>query len=517
MSTWIKETDEAIYLMEGGNWISRVTKTPSKSNPKEQVLNIEGLRDWFTRSDFPQAMTVSIGTGSPEPQPVAPPPTEGGDDTGSGLLPEEGGGETTPEEGTPEQPPSSHKGMRIKTISDTYFKLQPKLGSELTDAQKVLVKNGSTFDIEYYIDVGNNHWQIELLNPTIGDQKTTSWFIYTPDTKLVSDMTLTVVSDTLFKLEPKLSTELSDTAKQFVANKTQFRLISHLPASGNHVKVELADTTLGPNKDTVWYVYNPDVKIEGKRQTLQVVSDTIFKAQPVSAGQLGESDKVFVKNGTIFEVSSYADPEKNHVKVSLQGAFLGPQNRNTWYAYLPDISILGTEMGNQPNDSNSNTGQPANPADRGIPLSFPGFSGTYYANDPILWETQYGERGHFTWAEALHVSSSGRYRKPANAGVVYGILRIAKVMEDIRKRYGGKPIQINSWYRDPATNAAVGGASQSRHLSGDAVDFVVPGVSCFDVYADLDRWWGNQGGLASSSVFTHIDTRGYRARWDYGY
>jgi uncharacterized protein YcbK (DUF882 family) len=90
-------------------------------------------------------------------------------------------------------------------------------------------------------------------------------------------------------------------------------------------------------------------------------------------------------------------------------------------------------------------------------------------------------------------------------------------MEDGRRRYGGVPIQVNSWYRDPATNAAVGGASQSRHMSGDAVDFVVPGKHPYDVYADLDAWWGNKGGLASSTVFTHIDTRGYNARWDYGY
>jgi uncharacterized protein YcbK (DUF882 family) len=74
---------------------------------------------------------------------------------------------------------------------------------------------------------------------------------------------------------------------------------------------------------------------------------------------------------------------------------------------------------------------------------------------------------------------------------------------------------ITSWYRDPATNAAVNGASQSRHLLGDGVDFVVSGRHPYDVYADLDSWWGNQGGLASSRSFTHMDARGYRARWNY--
>lgn len=74
MGTWIKETDIAIYLMQGGYWISRITKYPSNSNPKEQVVNIGSIKTWFLRSDYPRAMTVSIGTGAPEPQPMPPPP-----------------------------------------------------------------------------------------------------------------------------------------------------------------------------------------------------------------------------------------------------------------------------------------------------------------------------------------------------------------------------------------------------------------------------------------------------------
>ncbi|MBE9160138.1 lysozyme [Nodosilinea sp. LEGE 06152] len=74
MGTWIKETDIAIYLMQGGYWISRITKYPSSNNPKEQVVNIGSVKSWFSRSDYPRAMTVSIGTGAPEPQPMPPPP-----------------------------------------------------------------------------------------------------------------------------------------------------------------------------------------------------------------------------------------------------------------------------------------------------------------------------------------------------------------------------------------------------------------------------------------------------------
>ena len=57
----------------------------------------------------------------------------------------------------------------------------------------------------------------------------------------------------------------------------------------------------------------------------------------------------------------------------------------------------------------------------------------------------------------------------------------------------------------------------SRHLVGDATDFVVSGYHPYDIFDKLDRWWGSRGGLASSTVFTHIDVRGFRARWDYGF
>lgn len=44
------------------------------------------------------------------------------------------------------------------------------------------------------------------------------------------------------------------------------------------------------------------------------------------------------------------------------------------------------------------------------------------------------------------------------------------VLEDLRRRSGGRPLTIVSGYRSPATNAAVGGAADSRHMHGDAAD-----------------------------------------------
>ncbi|MEL6398144.1 MAG: lysozyme [Cyanobacteria bacterium P01_A01_bin.70] len=89
MGTWIKETSKAIYLMEGGYWISKLSKYPSSTNPKEMVLNIAAIRSWFTRADYPRAMTVSLTTHSeppPKPAPPPPPPSSGTDHISSDGL-----------------------------------------------------------------------------------------------------------------------------------------------------------------------------------------------------------------------------------------------------------------------------------------------------------------------------------------------------------------------------------------------------------------------------------------------
>jgi hypothetical protein len=521
MGTWVKETDDFIYLMQGNSWISRIQKKPSPSNPKEKAMNVEGMRQWFDRADFPRAMTVSVGTGQPEP-------TQAGGGGSAAVIPTP----SKPDDGTSggntgDTIDSNYKGAKLRVKSSTFFKLQPKMASELTDAEKELVNSGSEFPVQYYIDVGKNHWQVTLLNPLPGTQNKT-WFVYIPDVALDINLSLTVVSDTLFKAEPKLSTQLTADQKVFVKNGTRYQLLDKQLTAGNHLEIELADATLGPKDDNKWFVYAPDVKVNGQRQILQVRGDTIFKAKPVQSSQLADGEKVLVKKGTIFLLNSYAYPEANHVRVSLEGAFLGPKNLTTWYAYAPDIAISGTEIGNNPKDSNP--GQPANPADRGIALTFPGIPGTYYSNDPILpnWDGK-GTRGHFTWAEALKFDANGNYRKPVSASaipcsaenVVYGVLKIAKALEEARlriaDRYGEKPLIVNSWYRDPATNKSVGGVYNSRHLAGDAVDFTVPGVPAGNIYALLFDWWYPRGGIASSwcQDFTHLDAGPTHRKWNY--
>ncbi|KPL28545.1 MAG: hypothetical protein AMJ72_02705 [Acidithiobacillales bacterium SM1_46] len=56
------------------------------------------------------------------------------------------------------------------------------------------------------------------------------------------------------------------------------------------------------------------------------------------------------------------------------------------------------------------------------------------------------------------------------------------VLEVIRESLG--PIYINSGYRGPTLNKAIGGAATSQHCKGEAADIEIPEVA----NADLARW-----------------------------
>ncbi|PZO21174.1 MAG: peptidase M15 family protein [Leptolyngbya foveolarum] len=402
--------------------------------------------------------------------------------------------------------------MKVKVVSDTLFKLSPKLSSQLSQSEKVFVKNGTEFEVISYTEAEGNHTRLVLANQTLGNNQRI-WYGYNPDIQIESSpVKLRVVSDTLFKERPALSSQLANDEKVFVKNKTEFDLQSYLPAAGNHVKIALANKFLGPNNRNTWYAYQPDVQISGSTIKLKVVSDTLFKLRPVLSSQLSASEKIFVKNGTQFELIESQLAEGNHVRVVLANTGLGDRSYKEWYAYAPDIVVEGNQSDNTPHQSGATpqsvpTSTPPVTSKPTGAFQLPGFNSTFYLSEPIV------PNGNFTWAEATKDGS----RIPVNRNVTYGIIRIARVMEEVRARLGDRPISINSWYRDPASNRAVGGALYSRHMSGDAIDFVVTGLHSYTVYDQLNSWWGSRGGLASSSIFTHIDARGYYARWSYGY
>jgi putative chitinase len=86
---------------------------------------------------------------------------------------------------------------------------------------------------------------------------------------------------------------------------------------------------------------------------------------------------------------------------------------------------------------------------------------------------------HFT-VEELTASPTARARGIANTPTPEHLANMKhvceKILEPVRAKFG-KPVQINSSYRSPALNKAVGGSATSQHVNGEAVDFEVPGIS----------------------------------------
>lgn len=60
------------------------------------------------------------------------------------------------------------------------------------------------------------------------------------------------------------------------------------------------------------------------------------------------------------------------------------------------------------------------------------------------------------------------------------------ILEPVRAHFG-KPIKINSGYRSPELNQAIGGSTTSQHSNGQAVDFEIDGIS----NAEVAEWITN--------------------------
>lgn len=83
---------------------------------------------------------------------------------------------------------------------------------------------------------------------------------------------------------------------------------------------------------------------------------------------------------------------------------------------------------------------------------------------------------HFWLAEVVTSQEAAR-RNIDNSvpqTLMSNVLRTAQGMEDIRKLLGS-PIFVSSWYRSKLLNSLIGGAANSQHTKGQAVDFVCPG------------------------------------------
>jgi len=77
-------------------------------------------------------------------------------------------------------------------------------------------------------------------------------------------------------------------------------------------------------------------------------------------------------------------------------------------------------------------------------------------------------------AERRDIDNTPNDEHLENAEFLFG-----NVVQKVRDNFG--PTTINSGYRGPELNEAVGGSSKSQHCHGQAADIEVPGVSNYEV------------------------------------
>ena len=75
-----------------------------------------------------------------------------------------------------------------------------------------------------------------------------------------------------------------------------------------------------------------------------------------------------------------------------------------------------------------------------------------------------------------------------------------------------RSIHITSAFRCEAHNTAVGGAKHSQHKLGTATDIKVDNISADGVANWAEKF--DFDGIGRYNTFTHIDSRGYKAKWD---
>lgn len=276
------------------------------------------------------------------------------------------------------------------------------------------------------------------------------------------------------------------------------------PTSTTQVEKETLDKT--DLKFAKNATYKPSK--DGSANIQQSAKDAV-KIDAVNRG-----DKVIGSGNTIKEIS----PDQAQQRST--GVLLDYKNRREVFVDYPIVTrrtalqvnsgasgiltVKGWDAQNKQAVSASvSTNNPPGPADEFKVYPLP--IGNVKMTDPIYPGCQY------TWGNVFRngedVSSNPQHMKNA--------ILLAQIIDKFTISEGKGKWRINSWYRNPAKNARIGGSKNSTHIEALGIDAIFPGM--FDLYKRLKPTW--KGGLAiSPGSFIHIDARfdPPMRRWIYG-
>lgn len=123
---------------------------------------------------------------------------------------------------------------------------------------------------------------------------------------------------------------------------------------------------------------------------------------------------------------------------------------------------------------------------------------------------EHGPSPHLTWTE-LACNDIMRSPYPDDYRRDGRVRPLALAFEAVRQACGGKPIRIMSAYRTVPYNAVVGGAANSQHVHGRALDLQTPLHLSRDdfhrIAQDVVRLVPAIGGLGLYDWGVHVDTR----------
>lgn len=429
----------------------------------------------------------------------------------------------------------------LRVTKDTFFKLRPEQALALTPQEVYPVSEGKTYEILSYAYADTNgtfngHIKFALKDSSIRGFNT--WFIYSPHAQVEFDGTvvyphedqemilmLHINRDTALKRRPLDSSVLGANETYSIGQGRSFMLHSYAYSDSqgdfaNHIKFAFRHPQDYVQGLSTWFVYdrhayielddeivyppeNPDMPI------LRITGSTVFKRRPVSSISLPASDQYAVSKGETWKLNSYAYADSmgsfnGHIKFTLEYVKDFIRNYNTWYVYEghAQVEIRGKVVYPIPSTPPPKPTDP--PAYTGKSFRLPGYTSTFYTDQPII------AGGNFTWGEATKNAT----RIPDRKQYVDNILALARQLQRARDQIG-RPFQINSWYRPPAVNSAVGGASRSQHLYGSAADIQVQGYSGRTVANMVLPWWNGGIGIYSNIPnVVHLDI-GPRRYWGF--
>jgi uncharacterized protein YvpB len=242
------------------------------------------------------------------------------------------------------------KGLTLKIVSDTLFKVAPLDSSRLDNQQKVLVKAGQTLAVSKYGFI-DGHLKV-VVDSAISPIGTFGYF-YEPDVQLakgnkilkfdLSDVPnsnvsaqLLVTQTTQIKGQPEDSSKLPANQVANLILGSTYAITGYACILG-HFRVTLAESI--PGFGSIGFIYWQDVKIkkDGKEipfdpdaLTMTMLQATVFKKRPVDAASLKDTEKTTLPLGRVYGVVNYG-LEGDHLKVSVTEEL--PSFGNTGYVF----------------------------------------------------------------------------------------------------------------------------------------------------------------------------------------